>query len=46
MSNNGPQSDAQQAHDDDVKHDVPKPEEVDPESGTDAEGDPVENPSG
>lgn len=28
------------------KPSVPKPEEVDPETGTDAEGDPVENPSG
>lgn len=46
MSSNGPQSDAQRAHDDDIEQAVTKPEEVDPETGTDAEGDPVENPSG
>ena len=46
MSSDGPRPGPPHTHDDDVKHDVPKPEEVDSETGTDAEGDPVENPSG
>jgi hypothetical protein len=45
MSSDGPRPGPPHTHDD-VKNDVPKPEEVDPETGTDAEGDPVENPSG
>jgi len=45
MSSDGPRPGPPHTHDD-VNHDVPKPEEVDPETGTDAEGDPVENPSG
>jgi len=31
---------------DTARETVPKPEEVDPETGTDADGAPVENPSG
>ncbi|WP_157579871.1 MULTISPECIES: hypothetical protein [unclassified Plantibacter] len=49
MSSDGPRPGPPHTHDDvkdAAKHDVPKPEEVDPETGTDAEGDPVENPSG
>lgn len=42
----GPRPGPPPSHDDDVKESVTSPEEVDPETGTDAAGDPVENPSG
>lgn len=54
----GPRPGPPPSHSDDVKESVTSdsnesvaahvtpPEEVDPETGTDAEGDPVENPSG
>lgn len=48
MSSDGPRPGPPPARKDSdaVTESVPSPEEVDPETGTDAEGDPVENPSG